>query len=107
VAEVLAVLVGIELAHESAPTTVVSDSQYAVYGLTHRRADWQAKAAKGKHPANYELLCHAVQVLAQKPNVSLRWEKGHRGHPGNQGADYHAWRLAEEARKAAEHKGRS
>lgn len=107
IAEVLAVLAAIEVASDSVPTTIISDSQYAVFQLTTRRASWEAKAAKGRRPENYALLCHVVAQLDKKPNISLRWERGHSGHPGNEAADYHAKRLAEEARAAADHQASS
>lgn len=103
IAEVLAVLAAIEIATDSIPTTIVSDSQYAVFQLTTRRARWEAKAARGKQPENYALLCHVAAQLDKNPNISLRWEPGHCGHRGNESADRHARKLAREARTASDH----
>lgn len=100
IAELLGVREALVYASDGKPTAIYSDSEYAINQLTAWEHLWRRRASRGKFPPNYALLCHVKELLAAAANVELRWIKGHSGVVGNEAADFHARRLADEARSS-------
>ena len=68
---------------------LVSDSQYVLKGISEWRAGWErrgGKNAKGEPVANLSLW-KKLFALTDTRKVSVRWVKGHSGHPENERAD--------------------
>ncbi|KAI0650599.1 hypothetical protein C8Q79DRAFT_900271 [Trametes meyenii] len=76
---------------------VVSDSKYAIDGLTKYLPEWEKKGWIGV--ANSEALKEVVALLRARSAVTtLRWVKGHSGVKGNEEADKLAAKGAKEQR---------
>lgn len=76
------------------------DSRYVIDSVTKwvkgwRRNGWVTKS--GGPVKNVELVKPIADALDSRPNVHLRWVRGHSGHPLNEAAD----RLARDAAAAA------
>lgn len=70
---------------------VVTDSKYVVDGISKWMEGWKArgwKKADKKSPENVEMW-QTLDVLKQKigPRLTLKWVKGHSGHPQNERCD--------------------
>jgi ribonuclease HI len=82
-AELSAVLLALEnLKSKTIPTTIYSDSQYAINILTK---GWQVNA-------NHQLVAILKAELKNFPNVKFEWVKAHSGIEGNERADMWAQR---------------
>jgi len=85
---------------ESADSVVVwSDSQLCVNTLTQWAAGWKRNGwRRKKGPVeNLDLVQEAYQLFQDRPNLELRWLRGHRGTLWNEYADSlaTAWMRAE------------
>jgi ribonuclease HI len=96
--ELAAIVAGLHLipADDTNPTLLYSDSSYAVQALTTwvhgwRRNGWRTRTGPVK---NQDLLETALDAMATRPAVTLRWVKGHAGDRWNEAAD----QLANQAR---------
>jgi ribonuclease HI len=56
---------------------ILSDSQYAINMITK---GWKAKK-------NVELVAQARKLYESKPGVTIRWLRGHNGHPHQERSD--------------------
>jgi ribonuclease HI len=99
--ELMAVIKGLELVRLPAPIEIHTDSQYVKNGITQWIKSWKKNGWKtaSKQPVkNKDLWLVLDKAVADRPNVSFHWVKGHAGHDGNEAAD----RLADKgAREAA------
>jgi ribonuclease HI len=91
--ELMAVCVGLEQLKSAAyPVIVYSDSKYVVDSVTKGWVfGWVQKGFKGKK--NKDLWLRYV-ALHQKFQVTLKWVKGHAGHPENERCDFLATQAA-------------
>ena len=89
IAELRAALRGIEMTPVGAEVLLVSDSQYALKGLTEWRRGWEAKGfrnSKGEIVANLEIW-KLLYAAADQRRVRTQWVKGHSGHEHNERCD--------------------
>jgi ribonuclease HI len=89
IAELRAALHGLEMTPVGAEVLLVSDSQYALKGLTEWRRGWEAKGfrnSKGEIVANLALW-KLLYAAADLRKVRTQWVKGHSGHEHNERCD--------------------
>lgn len=89
IAEVSAALHGLRMTPEGAAVLLVSDSQYALKGLSEWRAGWERNGwrnSKKETVANLALW-QLLYAEADKRKVSTKWVKGHSGHVHNERCD--------------------
>jgi ribonuclease HI len=89
IAELRAALHGIEMTPVGAEVLLVSDSQYALKGLTEWRRGWEAKGfrnSKGEIVANLAIW-KLLYAAADQRQVRTQWVKGHSGHEHNERCD--------------------
>lgn len=69
--------------------TLMTDSTYVKDGITSWLANWKERGWKtaAKKPVKNVDLWQALDIEAQRHNVSWAWVKGHSGDPGNERAD--------------------
>ena len=82
---------------------LVLDSQYVLKGISEWRTGWERrgwKNAKGEPVANLSLW-RKLFALTDMRKVSVRWVKGHSGHPENERADQLASAAIAAGRQAA------
>lgn len=85
-AEVFAIEEAVRIAPGEAPLHIVSDSRFAVDGVTVHLPEWEDRDWLGVKCA--PLFRRAVARLrARTAETTLRWVKGHSGNAGNDGAD--------------------
>lgn len=88
--ELLAAIKGLEaLRHDGSNVELHTDSQYVVKGCSEwldgwKRNGWRTSTRK---PVVNQDLWQIMDALLNKHNVTLRWVKGHAGHPMNERAD--------------------
>jgi len=70
------------------PVEILTDSSYAVKGLTEWLPNWVKKGWRTStgHPVKNQILWEQLAIL-YKPNVKLTWVKGHSTVEGNLEAD--------------------
>ena len=86
VGELLAVLHAVKNAPENRPLRIMSDSKFAISGLTKYAKDWEAKDWIGvSHGPLFK--CTMAWIRARTAHTTLQWVKGHSGIKGNEGAD--------------------
>lgn len=84
--EIVAILVAAQIVPPFAPLTVISDSKYAIEGLTKHLHDWEDDGWIGI--ANAELFkATAARLRMRTAPTTFKWVKGHDGDEGNEGAD--------------------
>lgn len=89
--EILAVLAGLRALKEPVRVTVVTDSQYVsnsiAKGWVHswRAKNWKVKDGKGER-LNADLWKALLKEL-ERHQVTMRWIRGHAGHPENERCD--------------------
>lgn len=96
--ELTAILQGLQSLPEPCRVLVVSDSRYAVRGLSQWLPAWSQRDfrnAAGDVVANADLW-REIFAETQRHDVRGRWVRGHKGHPENEECD----RLATAARLA-------
>lgn len=89
IAELRAALHGLEMTPVGAEVLLVSDSQYALKGLTEWRRGWEAKGfrnSKGEIVANLDIW-KLLYAAADQRRVRTQWVKGHSGHEHNERCD--------------------
>lgn len=69
------------------PTTINSDSQYVLKGLTEWRPKWEYQGMPEKNTALWEELFKIHDLLKPICDLKFRWVKGHAGLMGNELAD--------------------
>ncbi len=88
--ELMAAIVGLEALKEPCRVLLTSDSRYLVDAVEKKWLDsWQRrgwKKADGKPALNLDLWKRLL-VQLQRHEVTLRWIKGHAGHPYNERCD--------------------
>lgn len=72
--------------------TILSDSQYVVYGLTKwveswKQRGWVRKTRQGTQPVLNRKLWEELDSLYDPDAVTLEWVRGHVGHRFNEMAD--------------------
>lgn len=101
--EMTAAIVALSVLPLTCSTTIVSDSQYLVKGMTLWMDGWQRKNfRKGGNPIPNADLWIKLNLLSKGRWVQWRWVRGHNGHAGNERAD----ELATEGRLAVERASR-
>lgn len=89
IAELAAAIFGLEMTPAGASVLLVSDSQYALKGLTEWRRGWEAKGfrnSKNQVVANLDLW-RRLYAVADARQVRTQWVKGHSGDPHNERCD--------------------
>ncbi|KAI0038391.1 ribonuclease H-like protein [Auriscalpium vulgare] len=86
VGEVVAIILALQVTPHFAPLHIISDSRYAIDGLTHHLQSWEDAGWIGV--ANAQLFATAAYLLRRRSAVTtFKWVKGHTGDPGNEKAD--------------------
>jgi ribonuclease HI len=86
IAEVVAILVALQLTKPYIPITFITNSQYAIDSLTKHLPEWENKGWIDVKNSEY-LKATAYQLRRQSAQTSFIWVKGHNGHHGNKQAD--------------------
>lgn len=88
--ELTAVIEGLKALKEKCRVTVVTDSKYVADSITLGWAkSWRANGwvKKDKKPALNPKLWGELLDLLDKHEVTIKWIKGHAGHPENERCD--------------------
>lgn len=88
--ELLAAVIGLSSLNERCFVTLYSDSKYLVDGIEKGWAKkWQKNGwvKSDKKPALNSDLWEQLLALLDKQNVTVKWVKGHDGHPENERCD--------------------
>ena len=91
--EMLAVIKALQWRSEHCPkakTTIVSDSQYVIRGITEWIQGWIRNGWKtsGKKPVENQDLWQEMWALVQSDSlIQWQWVRGHNQHPENEHAD--------------------
>jgi ribonuclease HI len=86
VGELVAIIVAIEDVPKNQPLKIITDSRYAIEGLTTHLGPWEDQGFIGIKHAN--LFKRAAFLLKKRSaKTSFMWTKGHAGDPGNEGSD--------------------
>ncbi|KAF8214141.1 RnaseH-domain-containing protein [Mycena galopus ATCC 62051] len=98
IGEIIAIKEAAELAPIDSPLKIISDSKYAIEGLTKYLQNWQDE---GFHTvANGDVFALTVaKIRERRAPTELKWVKGHSGNTGNEAADV----LAGEGSRKATH----
>ena len=104
--ELSAVIEGLKLLKEPCKVTLISDSKYVCDAISKGWArNWQKNGWRksDKSPAlNVDLWEELLQLL-EIHTVSVRWVKGHAGHPENERCDQLAVAAAEKMKNSSSH----
>ncbi|MEX1279635.1 MAG: ribonuclease H [Acidimicrobiia bacterium] len=94
--ELRALIEGARMVPEGTPAVLWSDSNLAVQTVNEWAAGWERRGWKRKTGPvqNLDLVQEAYRLLQARPELEVRWIKGHAGHEWNEHAD----RLANEGR---------
>ncbi len=88
--EMMAIIVGLESLNEVCQVDVYSDSKYIVDAVNQGWAlKWEAnnwKRNKKEMAKNIDLWIRLLDLL-EKHKVTMKWVKGHAGHPENERCD--------------------
>ena len=91
VAEMIAVIAAVEIAPKNQPLKIVTDSKYAIEGLTTHLKTWEDHG--WINIKNAALFKKAAYLMRRRTaDTTFQWVKGHNGDPGNEESD----RLARE-----------
>ena len=83
--ELLAAIVALEALKNTSEVTIWSDSKYVVDSVVKGWVyGWEKKNFSKRTNAD---LWKRFLLIYRKHNVTLKWVKGHSGHPGNERAD--------------------
>ena len=88
--ELLAAIKGLEaLRRDNSVVELYTDSQYVVKGCSEWMEGWKRNGwrTSDKKPVKNQDLWQIMDQLLTRHNVTLKWVKGHAGHPLNERAD--------------------
>lgn len=87
--ELTALIEGATLVPQGVSTAVWSDSTLAVRTITEWAAGWERNGWRRKSGPveNLDLVKQAYRLFRSRPELTLRWVKGHAGHRWNEYAD--------------------
>lgn len=87
--ELTALVEGVALVPEGVECLVWSDSNLAVRTITEWAAGWERNGWRRKSGPveNLDLVQQAYRAFRRRPELTLRWVKGHAGHRWNEYAD--------------------
>src|SRR5690606_12669265 len=87
--ELTAAIQGLQALKKPSQVELVTDSQYLRKGCLEWLKQWKARGWRtaAKKPVQNEDLWQQLDALLQLHSVSIRWVKGHSGHPLNELAD--------------------
>lgn len=87
--ELAALIAAVGNLPEGVRAEVVTDSKYAIQGLTEWMKGWKKRGWKSStgEPVKNQDLWVALDALCQKRVLTWRWVKGHSGNVGNELAD--------------------
>ncbi|KAI0085283.1 ribonuclease H-like domain-containing protein [Irpex rosettiformis] len=89
--EIFAINKAAQIVPPFAPLHIISDSKYAIEGLTAYLQDWSDKdMANANH-----FRAAAYRLWARSARMTFKWTKGHAGEKGNEGANKLAGKGAE------------
>ncbi|KAG0693370.1 RnaseH-domain-containing protein [Suillus ampliporus] len=91
IAEIAAILIALQQMAPYIPITFVTDSRYAIEGLTKNLPEWENRGWIDIENSEY-LKATAYHLRKRSAQTSFIWVKGHNGHHSNEQAD----RLANE-----------
>ncbi|KAG2050448.1 ribonuclease H-like protein [Suillus hirtellus] len=91
IAEIAAILIALQQTAPYIPITFVTDSKYAIEGLTKNLPEWENRGWIDVENSEY-MKATAYHLRKRSAQTSFIWVKGHNGHHGNEQAD----RLANE-----------
>ena len=84
--ELMAILIAIKNNPPETDLRIISDSKYAIDGLTKHAKEWEAHNWLGNQNGNL-FKCITAWTRARKGTTTLKWTKGHNGVKGNEEAD--------------------
>jgi len=87
--ELTAVIKGLEALKRPVSLHIVTDSKYVTQGITQWIAGWKRNGwqTTSKKPVANRELWEKLDSLLSAHTVSLKWVKGHSGHPQNERCD--------------------
>ena len=86
VGELVAIIAAVEAIPINQPLIIITDSKYAIEGLTSHLGRWEDHGWIGIK--NADLFKRAAYLLKRRTaRTSFRWIKGHEGDQGNEGSD--------------------
>jgi ribonuclease HI len=90
--ELMGAIEGLSLLKRPCRVELVTDSQYLGKGLTEWMAGWKARDWKRKEggqlkPVSNEDLWRRIDELSARHEITLKWVRGHQGHPENEACD--------------------
>jgi ribonuclease HI len=86
VGELIAVIAAIERTPKNQPLRIITDSKYAIEGLTTNLKIWEDQGWIGVKNAN--LFKRATYLMrCRTAETAFQWVKGHNRDPGNEGSD--------------------
>ena len=86
VAEMIAVLTTIEMTPKNQPLKIITDSRYAIEGLTTHLRTWEDQG--WINIKNAPLFKRAVYLMrCRSAETAFQWIKGHNGDPRNEGSN--------------------
>ena len=86
IGELAAIIVAVEAVPVHQPLRIVTDSRYAIEGLTDNLRNWEDQGWIGIK--NAKLFKKAAFLLERRTaKTSFQWVKGHTGDQGNEGSD--------------------
>lgn len=88
--ELLGIIRGIEsIPAEGADVAIVSDSEYAVKGLTEWLDGWKQRGWKNsrREPVKNDDLWKRLDALRSRHRLTVSWVRGHEDHPENNRCD--------------------
>ena len=84
--EIVAIIAAIDATHPFQPLEILSDSKYAIYGLTTHLGTWEDRGWIGiKNAPLFRKAAHLLRCRTAP--TTFRWVKGHDGNEGNEGSD--------------------
>lgn len=87
--ELKGVISGLEALKRPVSATIVTDSQYVMFGITKWIKNWKRSnwiGASGKPVSNRDLW-EALDKQCSTHSINWQWVRGHRGHGYNEEAD--------------------
>jgi ribonuclease HI len=88
--ELRAAIEALKVIPRGATGTIWADAEYVVHGAVKWRKRWQSsrmRTSTGSPVANQQLWESLWKFLDNRPNVVIRWTRGHDGTEGNEIVD--------------------